>query len=270
MAESKANTSGDIELARWIEEARGRWPLIGLGAADFRRHLEKLERPAPAFPADTYLAAACAAGDAAALRALDDEFVARVPDAIRRVDPSPAFTADVCQGLRIRLLVRENDAPPRIARYTGDVPLSAWMRVIALRLALNAKRGPKRAGNDEGEVEDAAMDDPEIEYLRGQYREPFALAFKGALASLSKDDRTVLCLHYVDGVNIDGIGRIFQVHRATIARRLVRIRSDVLARAKSLLAERVGAELDEAASVMGALAAEIDLTLSRALRAVPR
>jgi RNA polymerase sigma-70 factor (ECF subfamily) len=267
MTESKANASEDIVLARWVGEARVRWPLIVFGEADFRRHLDGTGRTAPAFPTDAFLAAACAVGDEAALRALEDEFVARVPEMIRRVDASPAFTADVCQQLRIRLLVREGDSPPRIARYTGEVPLSAWMRVIALRLAFNAKRGAKGAREGDAEREDVAIDDPEIDYLRAQYREPFVRSFKGALAALPKDDRTVLRLHYVDGVNIEGIGRIFQVHRATVARWLVRIRSDVLARAKALLAEEVGAELEEAGSVIGALAGEIDLTLSRALGA---
>lgn len=164
--------------------------------------------------------------------------------------------------------MRAGEAPPRIARYTGEVPLSAWARVIALRLAFNAKRGKRGSAEAAGEAPSAALDDPEVEYLRAQYREPFARAFEAALAGLPKDDRTVLRLHYVDGANIDGIGRIFQVHRATVARWLVRIRSDVLARAKTLLAEQVGAELDEAGSVMGALAAEVDVTLSRVLGAV--
>jgi RNA polymerase sigma-70 factor (ECF subfamily) len=182
------------------------------------------------------------------------------------VDASPAFAADVCQKLRIRLLVRDGDIPPRIVRYTGEVPLSAWIRVIALRLALNAKRGPLMAArDDESEAEGTSLDDPELEYLRSQYKAPFVRALQEAIGGLPKDDRTILRLHYVDGVNIDGIGRVFQVHRATVARWLVRIRAEVLARAKQRLAEQVGAEPDEASSVIGALAGEIDVSISRVL-----
>ncbi len=252
-------------MQRWVSEARDRWPLLAFGAADFRRHLDALGRSTPVFPADTYLAAACAAGDAAAMRVLDEELVARVPAMIRRIDASPAFGADVCQQLRIRVLVSEGDAAPRIARYTGDVPLSAWLRVIALRLALNAKRGVRSRGEEPSADDETSLDDPEYEHLRAQYREPFRQAFESALGELPKDDRTVLRLHYVDGLNIEGIGRVFQVHRATVARWLVRIRQDVLTRAKALLAERLGAEIDEAGSVIGVLGAEIDLTLSRVL-----
>jgi RNA polymerase sigma-70 factor (ECF subfamily) len=265
MTESDPSGIDAGELSRWVREARARWPQVALGEDDFRRHLGVVGRNAPVYPADTYLAAACAASDAAALRAIDEELIARVPDVIRRIDGAAAFGLEICQQLRIRLFVRESDAPPRIARYNGEVPLSAWIRVIALRLALNAKRGTTFATDDAAETNDLANGDPEIEYLRGQYREPFARSFETALGALPKDDRTVLRLHYVDGVNIDGIGRIFGVHRATVARWLVRIRSEVLEKAKALLAAQVGAELDEAGSVIGVLANDVDVTLSRVL-----
>jgi RNA polymerase sigma-70 factor, ECF subfamily len=233
------------DLSGWVRDARGRWPSIATGEAEFRRHLSDLGHMAPPFPTDAFLS--------------------RVPDMIRRVDASPGFAGEIRQQLRVRLFVRDGAAPPRIARYTGEVPLAAWVRVIALRLAFNAKRGRQEGMTSAAQAEGVALDDPEIEYLRAQYREPFARAFEAALAELPKEDRTILRLYYLDGANIDGIGRIFQVHRATIARRLVRIRSDVLARARAVLAEQVGAELDEAGSVMGALAGEVDVTLSRVL-----
>jgi RNA polymerase sigma-70 factor (ECF subfamily) len=258
--------SAGEDLSRWLTEARLRWPLIGLDAASFERHLARVGRTAPVFPTDAYLAAACAERDPHALRAFEDEIMARVPDMLRRVDGSAAFAADIGQQVRIRLLMADGDAPARIARYTGEVPLGAWVRVIALRLAFNAKRaaGGRTSESDE-HIDEAAALDPEAEMLRQQYRDAFVRAFEGALTSLPKDDRTILRLHYKDGVNIDGIGRVYQVHRATVARWLVRIRADVLTKAKELLAEDLGAEIDEAASVMGILAGEVEVTLSRVL-----
>src|SRR5262249_12723302 len=158
---------------------------------------------------------------------------------IRPVDATEAFASEICQKVRARLLVSDDGTPPRIARYTGEVPLVAWIRVIAIRLASAA--------------DEVVLGDPEAEYLRAQYRAPFVRAFKSAFEALPKDERTVLSMHYVEGASIDAIGRVFNVHRATVARWLVRIRRDVLARAKELLAEQLGAEVDEAASVMAAL-----------------
>jgi RNA polymerase sigma-70 factor (ECF subfamily) len=166
----------------------------------------------------------------------------------------------------VRLLVHDAATRPRIALYNGEVPLGAWIRVIAIRLALNAKRASPAERVASSGLRDPPPADPEMDYLRAAYREPFARAFADALATMPSDDRTVMRLHYVDGVNIDGIGKIFGVHRATVARWLVRIRGDVLARAKTLLAERLGADPDEAESLVGALAGEIDVTLSRVLR----
>lgn len=265
-----SSASVSSALRAWVDEAHARWPRIALDEGAFARHLDGLGRTTPAFPIDAYLAAACAASDPAAVRAFEDEHVARVPDAIRRVDGSAAFVGEIVQQLRIRLLVKDGDQTARIARYTGEVPLAAWIRVIALRLAFNAKRGAKSlsAGQEEGERDagEMALEDPELDYLRGQYREPFVRALNASILDLTKDDRTILRLHYVDGLNIDGIGKIFQVHRATVARWLGRIRGEVLARAKDRLADEVGAKPDEASSVIGALAGEVDWTLSRVLK----
>jgi RNA polymerase sigma-70 factor (ECF subfamily) len=251
--------------AGWVAAARARWPSLALDAAGLLAHLARVGCAAPAHPIDACLAAACAAGDAAAIRALEEEVVGRAADAARRVDASPAFRAEIAQRLRVRLLVAEGDAPPRIARYTGEVPLFAWARVIAVRLALNAARDQRAPAREPADL-DFASADPEIDYLREKYRAPFAAAFEEALRALEKDDRTILRLHYVDGLNIDGIGRIFGVHRATVARWLVRVRAEVLARARELLAARLGADPEDCDSVLGVLAGEIDLTLSRVLR----
>jgi RNA polymerase sigma-70 factor (ECF subfamily) len=251
-------------VASWVADARARWPKIALDADAFAEHLAGLGRAAPAFAADVYLAAACATGDPAALRVLDDDIVARVPSMVRRLDGAAAFGDEVAQAVRVRLLVKDADDAPRIARFNGDVPLAAWVRVVALRVALNAKRGGETAPPPDDRVL-GATDDPEIEYLRARYNEPFTQAFGDALAALGDDDRTILRLHYVDGLNIEGIGRIYGVHRATVARWLARIRSEVLEAARVRLAAQLGADADEAESVIGVLAGELDMTLSRIL-----
>jgi RNA polymerase sigma-70 factor (ECF subfamily) len=251
-------------VASWIADARERWPRIALDADAFAKHLASLDRAAPAFAADAYLAAACAADDPAALRVLDDEIVARVPSMVRRVDATPAFGDEMAQAVRVRLLVKEADSAPRIARFNGDVPLAAWVRVVALRLALNAKRGGGTAPPPDDHVFGPA-EDPELDYLRARYKEPFTRAFGEALAALSDEDRTILRLQYVDGLNIEGIGRIYGVHRATVARWLARIRSEVLEAARTRLATELGADADEAESVIGVLGGELEMTLSRVL-----
>jgi hypothetical protein len=47
--------------------------------------------------------------------------------------------------LRERLLVRRGDRPARIADYPGRGALARWLRVTAVRVALNAGPSPDRA-----------------------------------------------------------------------------------------------------------------------------
>src|SRR5207244_2837986 len=64
----------------------------------------------------------------------------------------------------------------------------------------------------------ATSDDPELDHIRARYAAPFKDAFQGALRGLSTQDRNILRLHLVDGLNIEQIGGIYNVHRATVAR----------------------------------------------------
>ena len=56
-----SNASVSEGLPGWVAQARARWPALVLGEAEFRSYLEAVGRPAPVFPVDAYLAAACAA-----------------------------------------------------------------------------------------------------------------------------------------------------------------------------------------------------------------
>jgi DNA-directed RNA polymerase specialized sigma24 family protein len=47
----------------------------------------------------------------------------------------------------------------------------------------------------------------------------------GAIAALDAEERTLLRLHYLDGLNIERIAVVFNVSRATIGRRVIAVRS---------------------------------------------
>src|SRR5581483_4498624 len=89
---------------------------------------------------DLYLACACARGVPAALAALDRAVLLRVPAFICRVSTDAAFADEVRQQLRERLLVAPPGGAPKIAEYGGAGALHAWVRVAALRTALNLRR----------------------------------------------------------------------------------------------------------------------------------
>ncbi|MFO0636492.1 MAG: hypothetical protein U0168_26990 [Nannocystaceae bacterium] len=70
---------------------------------------------------------------------------------------------------------------------------------------------------DDGELERAAEGDAALDVVRARYREPFVAALRAAVAGLDARGRTLLRLHYVDGLGIDRIAPLFGVHRSSIA-----------------------------------------------------
>src|SRR5262249_40528860 len=132
--------------------------------------------------ADLYLACACAAGDAAALRRFEELVLAPASLALRQLDPAPAFLDDARQRLRATLLLGDG-APLRVADYAGRGPLRAWVGVSAVRTGLMMERSRKRArevAHDDDDLGGAlALADtgnPELDLLKRQHAEAFRAA----------------------------------------------------------------------------------------------
>src|SRR5947209_904462 len=80
---------------------------------------------------------------------------------VARVGREPSFVEEVRQTVREKLLVAAADAPPRIVEYTGRGALAAWLRIIAVRAALNLRRRRGDVAPDGASDEAAAARDPE-------------------------------------------------------------------------------------------------------------
>ena len=89
--------------------------------------------------------------------------------------------------------------------------------------------------------------------------------FQATLAALPADERTVLRMHYLDGLNIDRIGVVFNVHRATVARWIARTRDALLAETKRRLGERLRVTGRELASLMGLVQSQLDVSIGKVL-----
>src|SRR5262249_22201456 len=147
-------------------------------------------------------AVAAAEGDAAAVRHLEEQFFAGVGATVRRVDGSPAFVDEVRQELRVRLLLPRSGEPPRIADYSGRGSLMSWIHVVAARIAVTLKRAD-RYGAASSTLSSSAMasdESPEIAHLRGLFREELQAAFNEALTELTPRQRSLLKMHFLDGV----------------------------------------------------------------------
>ena len=170
--------------------------------------------------ADLYLATACACQVPGAIDRLEALYIAPVPRAIACVDESPIFIDNVLGRLRHRLFHGGLDRRPQIADYAGREPLGAWIRAGAMRIALNLRASIEpyiEPPSDRAPV--ALIDgDHELEDLRAYRAAELEAAINAAFGELGSRERAALRIHFIDGLGVEQVGRIFKVHRATVAR----------------------------------------------------
>ena len=206
---------------------------------------------------ELYLGVACAAGSRAALSALDRMYIARVGDMIARRRLPAHAVDDVRQTVRERLLAGQ---PPYIASAAGRGSLDGLVAVIATRAALDWLRSHARAA-----ARLAATGDPERDHLRARYRDDLKAAFEAAVADLEPRERTMLRFHLVDGMTIDALARLYQIHRATAARQIDKARDRVASGVRRQLERATGIHGDELRELAELVSSQLDLSLSRVL-----
>jgi RNA polymerase sigma-70 factor, ECF subfamily len=260
-----------MEASQLVENAyaagRAAWPGVRLDKAAFADRVLALEltpEDLTARASDVYLATACLAKDPAALLAFERAFLAPVPKLLTRVALSAHQEDELRQQLRIKLMV---GPVPRLAEYRAMGPLGGWVRVCALRLALDLKLGGEAHRGDSDALDALMVGAPGGEVLMDaeHYRGAFQTALQGALTTLTAREKTLLRLHFLEGMNIDSLGVLFRVHRATVARWLVAIRTQLLDRVRQTLSLDLGATPSEAQSLVRLLRSEVQVSIRRIL-----
>jgi RNA polymerase sigma-70 factor (ECF subfamily) len=223
--------------------------------------------PSSLYIEDLYLACACVDGMAAAHRAFDEQHLAVVPRHLARVDNTPVVADDVRQLLRERLLVATADAPPRLASYSGRGPLGAWVKVAAVRLALNLRRG-RDAGARVVDPDAAIVTaTPELLLAQRRFRPQFDAALADAVGGLDAADRQLLRFHVVEGLSLAEIGALQDLDKATISRRLAAARAQLLKRTRDHLRRQLGSAAVEVDSLIRLLGSQLgDVSVARLLR----
>ncbi|MGE0792386.1 MAG: sigma-70 family RNA polymerase sigma factor [Sandaracinaceae bacterium] len=258
-------------------QARERWPGVTLDDDVFVAHVAAcapdLTDPADALDSlhtdDLFLAGACGRGDSRALRHFEKQVLPAAEPAIARIDRDPVFIEDAVHEVRVRLLVDSDQGPARIRSYLGQGPLRSWVSVIAMRTAYSLKRKkPPELARDEELLEAIPFEgtSPELKVLRKDIAGPFRAAFDEALAGLEARERNVLRLYLLDGMPSEVIGRMYGVHRATVARWISGAHAAILeATRRKLTAELglIGKDLD---TLMRLVAGNLEVSLATVLR----
>jgi RNA polymerase sigma-70 factor (ECF subfamily) len=257
------------------ESGRAAWPDVELALPLFADYLRD-RLPAGATPAalaamrcaDLYLACACAMGAPGALQSFERILMARVPDFVRRLDSSPEFADEVCQVLREKLFVA-SETGAKISTYQGAAPLVHWLRVAALNTAIKvaARHRPERnLPIDEVTVTALEEQDPELDYLKAQYRDQFQTAVRAAMGELSTQQRRVLRLHLSARLSTPQIGALLRVHHSTVVRWLAAARENIRDTVRRRLKDQLGLDSAEFDSISGLLLSRLDLSIESCLR----
>jgi RNA polymerase sigma-70 factor (ECF subfamily) len=273
-------TAPELErrLHEILHDCRAAWPGIELPEHVFIRHLAEnvpdkgnlddcLSRT---YCSDLYLACGCAEGLPAAIAIFDSKILGEVPPVLRRMGLSTDRIDEVLQVVRTKLLIAdEQRARPAIASYAGRGSLVGWVRIAARRAAVSMARNKdeQHRGNEQhNQLERIALpSDVEIDYLKTRYQSEFKRAVEDALGSLDARQLNILRFHYVDGLSIDRIGVLLQVHRATAARWIHAAADAVRTESRRLLRERLGLSAGEIDSLAGLVLSQLHVSIGRLL-----
>ena len=278
---ANADVSASPERALSIEEClasmlgRGQatWSELALSADEFLRYLADRLPEGAQLPealsglnaAELHLACCCALGRPRAHLAFERYCFSALPAVLSRFSQNDEFHDEVRQALRERLFVAKPGQRARIEDYAGRGSLVGWVRVTAVRLAIDVlrQRG-KTVASDEDALQTVAIDpDPELRILAERYRDEVKAAFRESFAALSAAERNLLRLHHLDGLTIDELAAMKRIHRSTVARRIARSCELLATNTHARLVERLGLPPSQVESVMRLVRSQLELSLER-------
>jgi len=259
--------TGNEQLQACYAAARAEWPDVELDYSEFARHVtERVPEGGDVAGIRTgqlYLACACARRDPAAVRAFERLCMPAIAAALGQLRALGADADDVAQLVLQKVLVGDE---PKIVDYNGSGDLRGWVKAVALRTGLNYLRKRKR--------EVVADDDdiwmalpvtglaPGLAELRTRYRAHFKTALPRAIAALAPQDRALLRYHYLDGLTLDQIGKIHNVHRSTASRWVDRACGQLVDQVRGELRDALRVSDAELDSIVEMIRSELDLSLT--------
>jgi RNA polymerase sigma-70 factor (ECF subfamily) len=259
-----------------IDRIRISCPKIQIDENQFVEYLkERFENPteqsgnlSELYVEDLFLAYALAQGNEQALEDFNQKYLPQIKAVLAKIGTSQAKSEDVVQEVLKKLFVGQDDSGPKVLQYNGRGRLRRYFNVVATRICINMQRGTNReTPTEDHELMNIALpgEDTELQYFKLHYREHFKQSFAAAMQELEVKERNVLRYYVLDGLNIDKIGSIYHVHRATVARWISKIREKLLNSTKQDLAMRLDLGVSQLSSILGIIQSQIDISIRKYL-----
>lgn len=155
----------------------------------------------------------------------------------------------------------------RIVSYSGQGSLSAWLKVVGVRLAMDWVRNERKV---EGrplhqELVRAEALDPELQYIKERYRIEFKWTLQESLSVLSDRQGTIIRLYFLDGMSAAALGPIYRVSARTIQRWISSAQKLMLTKTRCLLGDKLDLGASQLDSLLGMLLSDLDISFHRLL-----
>lgn len=249
--------------------ARTQFPGVELALEPFRAAVRALGAADPAALelGDLFLTTAAAAGDSAAIAAIEAGPLAGAPGWLARYKLGLAELDEIVQRVRARLFVATASRPPRIAEYAGRGPLAAWVRVLLVREAATARRSERAHEPLDDEAQRGLVEQsPEQLLARARYQGAFDEALREAFATLSSEERALFRFQFGKGLTLDQIAKLLGLSRATVARRIGEARERLWRALTEALRTRLKLSRTELDQLLAEWRSKLDVSLSGLLR----
>jgi RNA polymerase sigma-70 factor (ECF subfamily) len=260
-----------VDVDDHLRAGTAAWPGI---VVERERYVREVERHNTALEvlkgADLYVAIACVDGNEDAIEAVRKILAAEVGFAATKTTASRDQIAEVTASLSRVLFVDEPERPAALRAYSARGDLKSYLRVIAMRelvRVVNLGRREVGVGDDDFIDRIVPASDPEISILRERYRGDVDGAMRAALGKLDERERALLRYAFVDNMNVDAVGKLYDVHRATAARWIASAREQLGEKIRDELAARLKVDVDEVDSIVRLVSSRIDVSLDRVLKA---
>ena len=223
---------------------------------------------------DLCLAAACAKGDDAAWEDFFREYRSYLVSVARTMTQDGGAAEQLADSTFAELYGLRESGGARVSKfsfYSGRGSLRGWLRAVVFQLSADLHRQSSRLVQTE-EPEDldrmahaaekpGQKASPDLDYISERYRESVAQSLRGAIGDLDPRERLLLAYYYYDEMTLREIGRLFDVHEATISRWLTKVQKRVRKLVEKGLARDHRFNRREVAEAIQLAAEQMDLTV---------
>jgi RNA polymerase sigma-70 factor len=208
---------------------------------------------------DVELATRCLDGEPSALAKFEDGALRQARAHLAELGFAPSAIEEAIQRTRTKLLVDRG-----LESFRGRGTLATFVRTAAVRLAIDGYR--KTARDVElSELLAAPYADPELEYMRKLYAEHIVAAMRDAWARLAAHEQFLLSLRLYEAMTIDDVARVYQISRASGARRAAAARAALIAHTRACLCERLAISDETVDSILRIVTTSVQLPLDEPL-----